>query len=479
MSRTEAGRAGAGTWRAAAILAAAGACLAAPAAAQTTLADALVRAYESSPELRADRAGLRALDEDEIQARSGLLGTVTGVTTYELRNSGGTFGRAGTDRDDNDPFSLGLQGSIPLYDGGQIANSSEAALQGVLAGRQDLSSTEQEVLLNAVTAFEDVRQNIGLVDVARSNVRVISEQLRAARDRFEVGEVTRTDVSQAEARLAAARSQLAASTGSLAQSRQAYLRAVGELPDDLQTPPPLPDLPDSEAGALALAEAQHPSLQSARFQARQAEFNVKQAIGARLPQVDLEGDVGYTNNDVFIDGGGSTGESNFAAVGVRGTVPIWTGGRIPSEVREAQARLAQSKAVVHDVARQIRQAVSNAWSGLEVARTSITAARQQIRAATIAFDGVREEATLGARTTLDVLDADQELQQARADLIVALRDEYVAGYSLLSAVGNLTVTHLGLAVDSYDPDDYRLRTVDDRYDYPRDESTEWTTRWRP
>ncbi|MEM6441372.1 MAG: TolC family outer membrane protein, partial [Pseudomonadota bacterium] len=444
-----------------------------PGAAQTSLADAMVRAYNSNPGLAADRAGLRALDEDEVQARSGRLGELTGQATYGLRSADGGRFRTGTSRDDTDPVSLGVGGSIPIYDGGQIENASEAAESGVLAGRQDLIATEQSVLLDAVTAFEDVRRDIGLVGVARSNVRVISEQLRAAQDRFEVGEVTRTDVSQAEARLAAARSQLAATTGSLAQSRQAYLLAVGELPDDLQPPPPLPQLPATEAAALALAEAQHPTLQSARFQARQAGFNVKRTIGQTLPRLDAEVDASYSNSDVFLNGGGGNGESNSVSLGLRGTIPLWTGGDNPSQVRESQARLAQAQAVVQDVGRQIRQAVSNSWSGLEVARISITAAREQIRAAQIAFDGVREEATLGARTTLDVLDADQELQNARADLIIALRDEYVAGYSLLSAVGSLTVDHLGLQVRPYDVDASRERVRRDRFSYDRDESTQW------
>ncbi|MGM0585264.1 MAG: TolC family outer membrane protein [Pseudomonadota bacterium] len=455
--------------------------LAAPAEAQTTLADALARAYENSPRLAAQRADVRARVERELQARGEAFGTIEGTSSYQLQNrdAPGTFG-GGRSRDDSDPFSLGVSGAIPLYSGGRIENATQAARQSVLAGRSTLDSVEQEVLLAAVTAYEDVRRDIALVGVARSNVRVIGEQLRAARDRFEVGEVTRTDVSQAEARLAAARSTLAARTGALARSRQAYRAAVGELPDDLQPPPPLPDLPESETAAIALAESQHPDLRAARFAVAQAEFGVKRAIGGMLPSVSLEGGARYEDGAILTDDGGiSDSDTNAVNVGVRASVPLWTGGRNPSSVREAQAQVAQAQAQVHDVARSIREAVSNAWSGLEVARATITAARQQIRAAQIAFEGVREEATLGARTTLDVLNAEQELQSARADLISALRDEYVAGYQLLAAVGSLTVGHLGLEVEGYDPDAYRRQVEADWLDYPRTEATEWSSSLRP
>ncbi|HKK35220.1 MAG TPA: TolC family outer membrane protein [Paracoccaceae bacterium] len=474
------------TRRAAAVAVAALVCgvLAGPSAAET-LADALVKAWRSSPDLMAGRAQLRALDEREFQARAERFGTVDaeGSYSYTNRSVAGIGGASATgrnltaNRDDADPLSLGLTGSIPIYTGGRIENRSEAAERAVLGGREFLVSTEQQVLLDAVTAYEDVRRDIALVEVARSNVRVISEQLRAARDRFEVGEVTRTDVSQAEARLAAARSTLAATTGALARSRQAYLAAVGEPPEDLQPPPPLPELPATEAEAIALADARHPDLQRARLEVERAEANVKVAISGLLPQVSLGADATYTDSTLFMDGRDNEGVDT--RIGLNGRVPLWTAGRNPSAVREAQARVAEAQADVHAVARTIRRNVSNAWSGLQVARASIVAAREQIRAAQLAFDGVREEATLGARTTLDVLDADQELQRARADLIQALRDEYVAGYSLLSAVGSLTAEHLGLAVEAYDPDDYPNEVARSPYEYPRDGTTEWSTRWRP
>ncbi len=458
-----------------------------PAGAES-LADAMAKAYIFHPTLAAQRATLRALDEVEYREWAARLGSADVSATYQYQNSdsvGASFDPATgrsvrvRSRQDTDPFALGIGGSIPLYSGGRIENGTQAAEAGVQSGRLNLAAVEQDVLLDAVEAYENVRRDIALVGVARNNVRVIGEQLRAAQDRFEVGEVTRTDVSQAAARLAAARSNLAAVIGQLAQSRQFYRATVGELPEDLQDPPPLPELPESEAAAIALAENQHPLIVAARFDARQAEFEVKRAIGATLPSVALEGDVAYTDASIFTNEGDAGVDGNSASVGVRASMPLWSGGRNASVIRQNQAQLARAQALIHNQARLVRQQVSNAWAGVEVARTSITAAREQIEAARIAFEGVREEATLGARTTLDVLDAEQELQSARAELISSLRDEYVAGYTLLSAVGALSVAHLGLDVARYDPQSYRDAVEEAPYDALPGESTMWSSRWKP
>lgn len=448
----------------------------APAGAET-LADAMAKAYANNPGLQAERYGLRALNESEVQERAAGRGAASASASYGYTASESDSSFTKRSRNDSDPFSLGVSGSLNLYDGGRTYNGTRSAQAAVSSGESSLTSTEQDVLLAAVTAYEDVRRDISLVGVSRSNVRVISEQLRAARDRFDVGEVTRTDVSQAEARLAASRSTLAAATGSLARSRQSYLAAIGELPEELTPPPPLPQLPESETAAIALAEAEHPLLVAARYDVRQAEYEVKRALGGMLPTVNLEGDVAYSDSSVMIES--STSDSNSASVGVRASVPLWSGGRNPSLVREAQARLAQRQSLIHAIARQVRQQVSNSWSGLEVSRISITAARQQIKAAQIAFDGVREEATLGARTTLDVLDADQELQLARAELYRSLRDEYVAGYTLLSSVGALTVSHLGLDVARYDPETYPSEVKLTPNGWTKDDSVKWDNRYRP
>jgi outer membrane protein len=415
-----------------------------------TLADALVKAYVNNPSLASARAALRIADEAVVQQQAVGLGAISGTASVGATSTQGAAFATSSGRDNSDPLSLGLTGAIPIYSGGQVRYGVAGAEEGVRATRAGLISAEQDILLAAATAYEDVRRDINFVELARNNVRVIGEQVRAARDRFEVGEVTRTDVSQAEARLAASRSNLAAATGALARSRQAYLAAVGDLPVDLASPPPIPPLPENEDAALALALAEHPDLVQARYLARRAEYDVKRAVGGGLPQVELRGSLGYTNSGLSLDGG----ESNTASVSLNATVPLWTGGAQPSRVRQAQATVAQRTSQVHELARIIGQRTSVSWSSLQVARASIRARREQITAAQIAFDGVKEEATLGARTTLDVLDAEQELVSARAELVSSKRDEYVAAYTLLSAVGKLTVMHLGLNVPGYDPESY-------------------------
>jgi outer membrane protein len=435
-------------------------------------ADALVETYKTHPDLAASRASLRSVDEAKIQQEAQGKIRVDGDFSYSaVGRSGGT---AFSNNKPSDPFIAGVTASLPLYTGGRIANAIEGATDDVNGARASLRAVEQDVLLAAVTAYMDVRRDGEFVSLARNNVRVISEQLRAAQDRFSVGEVTRTDVSQAEARLAAARSILAANTGALARSRQAYVVAVGLAPGQLSPPPPLPDLPDSLEEATALAEANHPLLEAARHAARSAEKNVKIAIGAQLPTVSLNSSVGYDNN-IFTDGA----ETGFASVTIAGTVPLYTGGENPSRVRQAQAIVSQRQAQIHDTARFIRQSVAVAWANLEVARASIVANRQQIRAAQLAYEGVSEEAKLGSRTTLDVLDAEQELLNARSNLVGAQRDEYVAGYNLLSSVGSLSVKHLGLNAPSYDIGEYEAQVRANPRDYPKDGAAEWSSIWRP
>ncbi|MGG7567225.1 TolC family outer membrane protein [Rhodovulum sp. DZ06] len=455
------------------------AALACQAAGAETLADAMAKAVTNHPAMASSRAALRQADEGVVQERAAGLGTISGSLELGASTAGGVNqgrGMALSNRLNGASAELGLIGRLPIYSGGQVRYGIAGAEQGVDAARASLGETEQAILLDAVTAYEDVRRDISSVQLARNNVRVINEQVRAARDRFEVGEVTRTDVSQAEARLAAARSNLANAVGALAASRQAYLAVVGELPDGLTNPPPIPPLPETLDAAIALALAEHPVMIRTRAQARAAEYAVKSAVGAGLPSVELEGRVRYSNSGLL--GGGSTaGESNSASVTLTTTVPLWTGGAVASGVREAQAALAASTANIHAAARSIRQQTALSWAQLDVARASIRAANQQIRAAQIAFDGVREEATLGARTTLDVLDAEAELLSARVDLVRSRRDEYVAAYTLLSAIGKLTVRHLGLNVPGFDPESYMAGVDENPYEWAQDASAEPEGEW--
>ncbi len=482
MRRVEAKRRfGGAPLRVIALALAGGMALGATAAVAENLADALVEAYKTHPNLAASRAALRSVDESKIQAeaqgkvRVDADASYGAVSTHGAPSGLSVVSGSSSRAIDDDPFVAGVNARLPLYTGGRIENAIEGATDNVFGARAQLRAVEQDVLLAAVIAYVDVRRDTEFVTLARNNVRVINEQLRAAQDRFSVGEVTRTDVSQAEARLASARSSLAATTGALARSREAYFAAVGLTADNLSPPPPLPDLPDTLEEATALAEANHPLIEAARHAVRSAEKDVKVAIGAKLPTISLDSRVGYSN-DIFTSGGGETAS---ASIGISGSVPLYTGGENTSRVRQAQALVSQRTAQVHDTARLVRQSVAVAWANLKVARALIEASRQEIRAAQLAYEGVSEEAKLGSRTTLDVLDAEQELLNARTDLVSAQRDEYVAGYNLLSSVGSLSVKHLGLNAPRYDVGEYAERVREHPRDYPKEGAAVWSRVWRP
>ena len=290
---------------------------AAPAMAQS-LPDTLVTAYLNSPELAAARADVMVLSERAVQARAGGRIRVEGELSLEAVTRTNTG--PGTSFP-NYPAGVSLGFVQPLYTGGQVENETEAAETRITEQEVFLIATEQRILLDAVTAYSNVRLGKELVSISRNNVRVLTEQLRAARERFEVGEVTRTDVEQARARLAAARSTLAASTGALANSREDYLQVVGEYPGDLQPPPPLPELPSSQDEAVAMALRDDPNVIAARLERDAAGSDVRAAIGPLLPQVSLQGRL--SSEEAFSDGNAG---SETASIGVFVTVPFYSGG---------------------------------------------------------------------------------------------------------------------------------------------------------
>lgn len=412
-----------------------------PAGAET-LTDTLISAYQQSPVLESERARLRSTDEQVALARSNRRPTINATASADVGASGNT------DFELTDEYSLALRSSLLLYDNGQTAAAIEAAKALVAAARGQLRQVEQQVLLNAVVAYMDIRRDIQSVNVAENNVEVLRQQVQATRDRFELGEVTRTDVSLAEARLASAQANLASLRGRLQSSRESYRAVVGQAPGTLQAPPPIPPLPGSLNEAEGIAIATHPSLTAARYAETAAQFDVTRARAARGPSLSADASVAYTDQETSF----GRDQNHSFGVGVTGTLPIYKGGQLSALVRQAEAQLAQRKYDVQDVARTIRQNAATAWSNLQVARASITANRQQVEAARVAFEGVREEATLGARTTLDVLNLEQDLRDAQLQLAGSIRDEYVAAYQLLSAMGLLSVEHLQLGIPTYDPD---------------------------
>lgn len=418
----------------AAVIAALGAGVAAKA---ETLADALVGAYETSGLLDQQRALLRVADEDVAQSVAALRPILSWAYSAQYTNPQGF-------QQDSINSNLQLTADLVLWNAGRRLLTIESQKELVLATRQGLVSAEQSILLRAVEAFMSVRRDVEILSLRQNNVRLITQELRAARDRFEVGEVTRTDVAQAEARLASARAELALASGNVDIAREEYLAVIGRLPGQLVAPRGLPQTASSEDEAKQVAQRGHPDLQQAQLEVRVADLNVRVARAAMQPTLSAQGTATW-DDETF--NGTETLSLNFGG-------PIYRGGELTSLVRQAQQRAVASRANVHIVSEQIIQGVGNAFAQLRSASANREAVARQISAAQVAFEGVREEATLGARTTLDVLNAEQELLDARASAVSAATQETVAAYTVLSSMGLLTADHLNLNVQAYDPAAY-------------------------
>jgi outer membrane protein len=408
-----------------------------------TLADALAAAYRNSNLLEQNQAVLRAADEDVAIAISTLqpviLFTIQSQwTNQEFRNFQGV-----TSSSDSLSTQLGFSAEMTLYDFGRSAIAIEIAKETVLATRESLVSIEQDVLLAAVTAYVDVRLATEIVDLRQSNLRLITQELRAARDRFDVGEITRTDVSVAEARLAGSRAELAAAEGDLLVAREAYKAATGAYPGNLQPLPPSPRTAGSQEEAVDIALRTHPAVRQSQHQVVISGLSIDRARADFEPTIGAEARIGIGDN----------GLEN-QSVGIAMNQTLYSGGRQAALLRKAIAQDEAARAGLLQVGVQIEQAVGNAWANLLVTTAGIEANNRQIAAAQDAFNGIREEATLGSRTTLDVLDAEQELLDARAARLSSEAQRYVGVYRLLSAMGLLTAEHLGLGVPTYDPAAY-------------------------
>lgn len=404
-----------------------------------TLADALTSAYNNSGLLEQNQALLRAADEDVAQAVSATLP----VIDWSLQ-ANRTWSRADGVNDFAavNAATLRYNAALTIYDFGANAFAIEAQKEVVLSTRQTLRGIEQDVLLNAVQAYVNVLRDREFVELRQNNVRLITQEFRAAQDRFDVGEVTRTDVALAEARLASARSQLAAAEGSLAISIEGFRVAVGRAPGTVSAVSAAP-VSRNMAEARALAVRNNPAVLEVQHSVAAAELGIRRAEAALGPRVTLNGFVG-TDQD----------SNESAQLGVNIGGPVYSGGALTSQIRQLRSNRDAARAGLHLTVLGVEQQVANAFASLQVARAARQASDQQIRAARVAFQGVREEATLGARTTLDVLDAEQELLDAEANRISAQADEVFASYQLLAAMGLLTADHLNLPVQQYDPSAY-------------------------
>lgn len=413
--------------------------LALPATAET-MTDALAKAYRNSGLIDQNRAVLRAADEDV----AGAVAALRPVISYA---AGANY--ASSLPGDNLSSSVSLNAGVLLYDFGRSQLGIDAAKEAVLATRSALVDIENSVLLNAALAYLSVRRAEAFVELRENNVRLLMQQLRATRDRFDVGEVTRTDVSLAEARLAAARSGLAAEQGGLARAQEQYKVAVGTFPSGLAAAPRAPKVPATEKAARDIARKTNPQLKQVQHQVAAAELSVEQAARGVYPTLNGTGRVSIDDQ----------GNDN-ASIGVELSGLIYQGGAVASGLRRAQAGRDQVRAQLHTTGLLVDQQVGNAYANLAVAVASIDASNRQVRAASLALEGVREEFQLGARTTLDVLDQEQELLDAQTNLVSATVDRMAAIYSVLDAMGTLTAENLQLNVPIYDPAAY-YRAVKD------------------
>ena len=423
-----------------------------------TLEWALVQAYQNNPSLNAQRATLRATDENVPQALSGYRPKVSVTAgggynysstlsesvnqavfpnTVSYSNIGRDFGSRGA----------GLTATQTLYNGFQTANKTRQAESQVMGARETLRVTEQQVLLDAATAYMNLLRDEAILDLNRSNVEVLTEQLKQTRDRFNVGEVTRTDVAQAESRLAAGRSALLGAQSNYVTSQANYRRVIGVDPGRLAPGTPVdrfspPNLP----GAITAGETQSPSVLAAAYGVDIAELAVKISEGALYPNLSLTVSAAKEYDPLY-----NVRKQTTASVLGSLTIPLYQGGAEYSAIRQSKETVGQQRLNLDVNRDQARATVVQSWGQLDAAKAQIEATTAQVNAAEIALNGVREEARVGQRTTLDVLNAQQELVNARVALVTAQHDRVVASYALLAAVGGLSMQHIGLNVLIYDP----------------------------
>jgi outer membrane protein len=437
-------------------------------AAPDTLQEALASAYRTNPTLQGARAEQRAVDEGVPLARAEGLPEVTATPQYIefVKQSSNSF--TAPER----LLSVGVDLGVPLYSGGAVKNSVRAAKRRVEAGQNDLRATESSVFTQVVAAYMDVIRDQALVGLTGNNVRVLEVNLRATSDRFEIGDLTRTDVAQSNSRLALARGDLRTAQSNLIGSRERYIQVVGKPPVDLQPPPPLPNLPASPDEAVDIALDANPDILAARERSKAANYDIDVAGAGRLPRVSVFTGGDYNNYLGTLGGNIGVGvpqTETTAQAGVRATIPIFQGGRPAAQERQAQARAAQTYeteiAVERDVVAQVRSAYSSWQAATAIIATNQTA----VEAAELSLEGVRAENTVGNRTILNILDAEQELLRAQVQLVTAQRNAYVAGFSLLAAMGKAEARDLGIDVGPlYDPEVNYKRVKGKIWDWAKD-----------
>lgn len=434
----------------AALLAASALALSAPASADT-LAAAIASAYDSNPVIAQQRAIVRQADEEVPQALAAARPTL-GVQANADQSA---LDFADTGR----TFTAGAQLSQSLYRGGRTRAATSAGENRILAARARLRAQENQLIVDVVTAYADVIRFGRVVELNANQVRVLERELQQSKDRFEVGDLTRTDVAQSDARLALARSNVITAQNQLSASRQAYRRLVGRLPENLEPLPVLPVLPGTEGQASDLAQQNNPDLIAARFDEAAARYDVQVIEKQRLPTLNAVVGAQYQRFDNIVSnsasvtpGGGQGFSAGFftQSAGLTASVPIYQAGLIGSQTRQAQARRSQLAEVINSSSRTASETAINAFASLQNARAIIAANNVGVGANALALEGVTQENQVGTRTVIEVLNAQQELLQTQVNLATAQRDEQVAGYTLLAAVGAAEAVALGVPVTEYD-----------------------------
>jgi outer membrane protein len=436
---------------------------AAPALAET-LSDALAMAYETNPTLQAQRATQRALDETYVQARSGwrpTLSVVASTTWSETRTPHAAGGGLIDTNGDGIPDAVGrgviqrnsafpsLSLNQPIWTGGRTAAAVSAAQADILSGRETLRRIEQQVMLTVVQAYVDVRRDQESLRIRQENVSVLQEQLKESKARFDVGEITRTDVAQSESRLAAAQALMQSATAQLAISRANYAAVVGQNPGELTAEPSLGFLlPATADDAFSVAEKFNPTLRAQQYAEQASRARVAAARAERMPNVYAHATLGFSgpaepfNQKLY--------STDITVQGVV-TVPLFTGGLNTSRIRQSIERNNVDRISIEGQRRAVLQSVTQSWNQLIAARANIDSTEESVRAAAIAAEGTRQEQKVGLRTTLDVLNAEQELRNDELTAVAAKHDEYLAAATVLSAMGRLEAKDLIPAVTRYDP----------------------------
>lgn len=426
-----------------------------------TLEEALILAYTNNPTLNARRALLRSTDENVPQAAAGWRPTVRlsgafGRRDVETEQAGRT-----TVNEDRNPGSAAVTVTQPIYQGGRTASGIQRAEAQIQAERARLIATEQTVFVGVATSFANVIRDQAVVELRANNEQRLRRQLEATRDRFRVGEVTRTDVAQAESRLSRSTADRILAEGNLTASRAQYQRFVGKAPETLIEPTMVVTLPKSASDAAASAANDNPNVVAAQFEESAQRLRIKEVQGELLPDLSIVAD--YTKS---LDASARNQSTWAYGAQAQVTMPLYEAGSVTSRVRQARETATQRRVEIEDSRRTATTDATSFFEALETAKASLSSLEQEIRAATIALEGVQQEANVGSRTVLDVLDSEQELLDAQVRQVTAKRDAMVATYQVLSAIGRLTAKDLGLQVELYNFDANYQRVRNKWWDLP-------------